>query len=346
MVLSSAARRGAEVQGLGLVDELVRRGVRAEVVALRPAAGCGPLDVEVIGSSVYWSPTTIRALRRRARRCDVVIGYGSVTLPALSAATVGLRTRFVYRSIGNPRDWARGRLHRLRTRVLYRGADHVAALFEGSAASIEELYQVPADQVSVIPNARDSDHFTLLSARERAASRQHLGLPPDAFVVAQVGSFGPEKRVSLGIAAVGLLAEAHLLVAGDGAEQELVQTAADEVGERIHLLGTIGDIRSVYAAADMVLSTSSTEGMPGVVIEAALCGLPSVVSDVGASRQAAGSSGRVVSPSGSAQDFADAILGLKGDDLDASEVRRSAVEDFGWASVGNHWVSLLERLSV
>lgn len=346
VVLSSATRRGAEVQGLGLVGELVRRGIRAEGVALRPAAGGRSLDVEVIGSGVYWSPTTIRALRRRARRCDVVIGYGSVTLPALSAATIGLRTRFVYRSIGNPRDWARGRLHRLRTRVLYRGADHVAALFAGSAASIEELYLVPADQISVIPNARDSEQFTLLSARERAASRLRLGIASDAFVVAQVGSFGPEKRVSLGIEAVGLLADAHLLVAGDGAEKELVQTAAAEVGERIHLLGAIADVRSVYAAADMVLSTSSTEGMPGVVIEAALCGVPAVVSDVGASRQAVGPSGRVVCASGSAQDFADAILGLKSDDLDASEVRRSAVERFSWASVGNHWLSLLKRLSV
>jgi glycosyltransferase involved in cell wall biosynthesis len=346
VVLSSATRRGAEVQGAGLAAELVRRGIPAEIVALRPAAGGGSLHVELVGNGTYWSLKTLRTLRRRARRFDMVIGYGSVTLPALSVATIGLRTRFVYRSIGDPRNWARGRLHRFRTRLLYRGTDHVAALFEDAAKSIEALYGFPADQISVIPNARDSGHFQLPSSCERAAARRRFGVASDALVVAQVGSFGPEKRVPLGIKAVGSLPDAHLLVAGDGAERELVRAAADGVGDRIHLLGNISDIKIVYDAADMVLSTSSTEGMPGVVIEAALCGVPAVVSDVGASRQAVGPSGRVVRADGSAEEFADAMLDLMRADLDPHEVRRSSVEQFSWEHVGSHWIALLERLSV
>lgn len=43
----------------------------------------------------------------------------------------------------------------------------------------------------------------------------------------------------------------------------------------MHVLGSIDDVRTVLYAADVLLNTSRTEGMPGSLIEAAMCSMPS-----------------------------------------------------------------------
>ena len=47
-------------------------------------------------------------------------------------------------------------------------------------------------------------------------------------------------------------------------------------------LGDVDDVATVLHAADAVLITSDIEGMPGTAIEAAMCGVPVVATDVGA----------------------------------------------------------------
>jgi glycosyltransferase involved in cell wall biosynthesis len=49
----------------------------------------------------------------------------------------------------------------------------------------------------------------------------------------------------------------------------------------VHFAGSVHDPTAVYAAADLVLLTSRTEGLPAVLIEAGLRELPVVATDVG-----------------------------------------------------------------
>ena len=107
MVISSTARRGAELEGVALAEQLRAAGRPADVVAL--AAG-GALEVPVLGRRPL-GISTLRALRRRARHRRVVIAYGSSTLPACATALAGTGVPFVYRSIGDPAAWVRGRVH-------------------------------------------------------------------------------------------------------------------------------------------------------------------------------------------------------------------------------------------
>lgn len=341
IVLASANRRGAEVQGSGLAGELEARGFPTELVALRPADGDRGLLVDHIGDGSARSVRTLRALRRRCAAHDVVIAYGSVTLPACAIATFGLRTRFVYRSIGDPRAWARGRFHRLRTSLQYRRADHVVALFDAAADAISELYRVDRDRISVIPNARSADQFRPPTAEERAAARERFGVPVDAPVVAIVGSFGREKRVPLAIETMEHLADAHLLVAGDGPERAAVRAAAEAIGERVHLLGVVDDVMRVYWASDVMLSASSTEGMPGVLIEAALCGVPAVATDVGGTAGVVGQGGMLAAVDLPPSHFADLVR----EALHSRHARGGSALDnaqrFTWPVVAELWSTLI-----
>jgi glycosyltransferase involved in cell wall biosynthesis len=52
----------------------------------------------------------------------------------------------------------------------------------------------------------------------------------------------------------------------------------------VQFLGTVADIVAVLHATDVIALTSRTEGLPGSLIEAGLCGVPAVATDVGGVR--------------------------------------------------------------
>jgi glycosyltransferase involved in cell wall biosynthesis len=333
VVLASANRRGAEIEGTELARQLSARGAEAHVVALAPSTGAVSLDVEVLGAAPL-SKDTLRALRRRAKGHDVVIAYGSTTLPACAIALLGSRVPFVYRSIGDPTQWSRGGLHRLRTALLFHRAKRVVALWPEAGEAIGRLYRVPAKRIAVIPNARDEAHFRPPTDTERAEARARFGVPDDAKVVAFVGALSTEKRPLLAIEAAMLVDGAHLLIAGDGPLRSEVEAAAANHGDRVHVLGSLPDVVPVLWASDVLLNTSSTEGMPGSLIEAAMCGLPIVATDVGAVRSM--DVAAPLDPAASADAFARC---LRDATLNPDAIRVD--HRFSWTSIRNEWHAVL-----
>ena len=346
IVLASADRRGAEVEGLQLAAELSARGVVATAVACAPAAAgsAAPLEVQVLGARPL-SLGSLRALRRLARGVDVVVALGSSTLPACALALLGSRTPFVYRSIGDPARWVRGGWHRRRTGVLFRRAAHVIALWPGAAASIHELYGVSTDAITCIPNARPAAKTTPPS---RASARSAFGLPAEANVVAWVGALSHEKRPVAAVEAVASMPGAWLLLAGGGPLQADVAAVAQRLMPGRHrLLGVVADLVPVWAACDVALLTSATEGMPGVLIEAALHGVPAVATDVGAvdSVVSDGRTGRVVPAEAGSQVIAGALADALAQRVAwGSAARLHVTTHFTWQSVAPQWVELLRRV--
>ena len=158
LVTASARRRGAEIQASQFAEQLGRRGPRGRLVALSAGTDGVRLPVAVLGRRRL-GPRTLWRLRRRARHADVVVAYGSSTLPACIIALAGRRTTLVYRSISDPGHWLRGPVHRFVTRFQYRRPAAIAALWDGAAASITTLFGVPPPGITVIPNARDPDRY-------------------------------------------------------------------------------------------------------------------------------------------------------------------------------------------
>lgn len=297
-VITSTQRRGAETFAVDLAGALTARGVASDIVALSPGHTGATLALPALGPSAL-SPTTLRALRRRARTAQMVVAHGSRTLPACASALAGQRVPIVYRSIGDPAAWAGSVLRRARTRLLLRRMDAVAVLWPGAGERVHDLYGVPAERIHVIPNGVPAERCPVPDADARAAARRRLGLPHDAPVMAVIGALGPEKRVGDAILAVAALPGAHLLVAGDGPDRTaLEQYAADRAPERVHFAGMLPGPADALAAADVVVLPSRTEGMPGVLIEAGLSGVAAVATDVGAVAQIVrdGETGLLVRP--------------------------------------------------
>ncbi|RKE18235.1 glycosyltransferase [Streptomyces sp. TLI_171] len=277
-VITDPRARGAQRLARDLHAELVRRGQQSELTALHPHPDADPGDpAPVLGPSRH-HPRTLWALRRAAARADVVVAHGSSTLQACAVALLGSRTPFVYVNIGDPRHWTASAARRLRVGAFLHRAAAVAAISPHAAEVLRERFRLPARRLRTLPNARAADRFRPAAGpAEKAAARAGLGLPAEGPLVAWIGALSPEKRPDLALAAHARLPEdVQLALAGEGPlRAELAP------GPRTHLLGPLADPAPLYRAADLLLLTSDSEGVPGVLIEAALAGLPAVATDVG-----------------------------------------------------------------
>ncbi len=280
-VLSSDLRRGAEMFGYDLHVGLHARGVRSEICCLELGYGDRRLPVTALGGSRF-SVAGLRALRQRAVRARVVVAHGSSTLLACGAGLVATGVPFIYLSIGDPRYWARTRWRRLRAGWLIRRAAAVVAISPSARDVLAGHYGLDVERVHVIPNGRAVERFTPADHDGKIAARHALGLPVDQDVVAIVGALSPEKRVDVAIAAVAQVPDLVLAVAGDGNERATLEALAElQAPGRVHFLGATDGPADVLAAADVLALSSDTEGVPGILIEAGLSGVPVVATDVG-----------------------------------------------------------------
>ena len=133
---------------------------------------------------------------------------------------------------------------------------------------------------------------------------------------------------------------------GDGPlARQVGELCAELLPGRFTLLGVQQSLANVWAACDLVLLTSATEGMPGVLIEAQLAGVPVVASDVGAVPLVVADerTGRMVSAESSAADVAAAITGVLADHANMSRAAPEHAQQFTWPYVAPEWVELLSR---
>jgi glycosyltransferase involved in cell wall biosynthesis len=281
-VITSDARRGAETFAVGLCAALASDDHQAQVVALARSGDPRSLDVPLLGPS-RGSPRTLAALRRAARTADVVVAHGSATLDACAVALAGTDVPFVYRNIGDPSYWAVAGWRRRRVGLMLRRAARVAALWPDAARRIAAMHGIPLDRIDVIPNAVSEERFALAGADERRRIRADLGVPDAAPCLAIVGALSPEKDVLAAIAAVAAVGDATLLIAGSGVLEAQLRQQADALARgRVRFLGQVDDPRQVYAAGDLLLLPSRSEGMPAVLVEAGLVGTATVATAVGA----------------------------------------------------------------
>ena len=120
----------------------------------------------------------------------------------------------------------------------------------------------------------------------RTEARRQLQLPPDAPVVSYVGRLTTIKRPDRLLQTIALLRQQVpnllVVVAGGGDLAEITTRQATEQCLPIRFLGWRPDIATVFAASDVTVLTSDNEGTPISLIEAGLCGVPAVATDVGA----------------------------------------------------------------
>lgn len=138
--------------------------------------------------------------------------------------------------------------------------------------------------LSSFPNAIDTARFAPPGAEERPRARRSLELPASATVLLHLGWAWHRKGGDLFLEAVAALVAAGCgglaaIAVGGGAE---ARDAVARLGlERtVRVIEPDPDVRRLYAAADLLVSSSRAEGMPYAVMEALSSELPVVATRI------------------------------------------------------------------
>lgn len=344
-VITDTDRRGAQVFATDLGAALAAAGHDVTTVALAPGSQDRRLDVPILGMRRR-SPATIRALRRHMADVDITVAHGSAT--GLACALT-LRP-FVYRQISDTRFWASGWARRVRVALYLRRARHVVALSNSAAEALESHLWIPQRRITVVPNGVPGGSFGVPHAPERTASREALGMPVDGVMALYIGALVPEKGVDLAIRAVAGCDAVRLAVAGGGPGEPALRDLANELDAPVTFLGVLQQARLAYVAADInLLPSRGGDSMPATLIEAGLCGVPSIATPIGSIDEVVmnGETGIIV-PVDDVDALRAALLRLRDDAATRQSMglaaRQHCLDRFEIGVVAAQWIDVLERV--
>lgn len=319
-----------KVRVLFVIDTLEIGGAERSVVDIATALGSGQAEVvtlyagshvladNLISSGVavhrlnlrgkYQLFSATRALIRLARSQRSEVLHCTLFRSSLAARFAGalLAIPVVSSLVSVP--YAQERKQRLRTRAarfkhyLVHAADlmtsrwvscYIANSKSVAHQNIKAL-RLPPTRVEVVYRGRDVNRFSPASDSESVTVRCGLGAGPDDLIVASVGRLVASKRVDMLIECIRDLHDPRLLlvVCGDGPERQRLQALAG--GLRVRFLGHQDDVVPILRASQWFASASEFEGLPGAAIEAMLCALPCVLSDIPMHRELDTADGDVV----------------------------------------------------
>jgi glycosyltransferase involved in cell wall biosynthesis len=134
-----------------------------------------------------------------------------------------------------------------------------------------------------VPNAIDTSRFQLTTAAQKAEARQALALPSKSPVLLHFGWDWRRKGGDAFVRTIGALIRGGTEVLGVsvGAGEPGLETVLSQgLVERVRVLPTTNDVRTLYAAADVFMTPSKAEGMPFSMAEALCTGLAVVGSRI------------------------------------------------------------------
>ncbi|MFQ5625847.1 MAG: glycosyltransferase family 4 protein [Methyloligellaceae bacterium] len=156
------------------------------------------------------------------------------------------------------------------------------------------LKLIPGGHIEAIGNGVDAKRFHASGNKaERKRVREGVGTPVDRVAIMTLGRLVVEKGFPELIEAMRHI-DADLWVVGErldsdhapGIEHVLNLARSDKaLKHRVHFLGYRNDIPDLLRAADIFVSASHREGMPRSIIEAMMCGLPVVATNIRGSRE-------------------------------------------------------------
>ena len=350
-VIPSPRGRGAQRAARLLVDRLNEQDVvRHCLLGLFD----GPPEVELdlpLGHAAGsrpaegFDPRLAVRLRRVLGRLDpaVVVAHGGDAMKYALPAVIGTGCPLVYCVIGTYAGPAT-RLHEWVWRRIMAHAELVVAVSGDVLDECTERFRIVPQKVVLLPNGRDASRF-----HPRSGSAE--GADPTLIFV---GALTPQKQPGRFIDVVRRLRSQgrpfRALMVGDGPLAETLAPLA--AGHDVELLGPRPDVAELLRGSDVFVFTSLPvgEGMPGVLIEAGLSGLPAVSTPVpgAASVLCNGSTGVIV------DDSAAAMAAAVGELLDSPgrrkamgvAARKRCESEFNLDLMAQRWQAALQPMVV
>jgi glycosyltransferase involved in cell wall biosynthesis len=280
-VIPTAIARGAQREARALATRLDTPATRHHRV-LSLFAGPDQVGVDLTldhpggdTAAVGFDPRLVVRLRSLLKRTrpSVVVAHGGDPLKYLVPAMIGTGVPLAYYATGTF-EHARRPARVALWRALVGRADVVAAEGDEVLSQVRALLHVPEERSLLAPNGRDPEEF---HPPEGPGDHE---VPVLVFVGALTSGKRPQRFVEVVAELRRRGVEVRALVCGDG---PLAPALADSArSAQVELLGSRSDVAVILRGADVFVfpSLPTGEGMPGVLIEAGLTGLPVVATAV------------------------------------------------------------------
>lgn len=216
-------------------------------------------------------------------QCD----FGDVAALWLSRS---LHPKAILRTAHNELEWAKRPLRRwLLVKTLYPFAfDIEFGVSQRTVAALDRrlVARLLHKRAIVMHNAIDTTRVVQLTPEEIAQKKQSFGIAAGALVVGSVGRLAKQKGYHHFIEAAAILArtvaEVRFLLVGGGEEEQSLRMLVQRLGltDKFILTGARDDAPQLLQMMDVFVSSSLWEGLPTVILEAMLAGIPVVATAV------------------------------------------------------------------
>lgn len=246
------------------------------------------LEVDIIPERFRFDLRVIPSLREAIERRapDIVLTHHVKSHFLMKMSRLWQKYAWVAFHHGYTKTHFREHLYNRMDRLSLPTANRVITVCEAFARELAGA-GVPSEQIFVQHNSIRPEKMA--SAEEAQAIRARFGIAEDEPLVVAIGRLSSEKaHIDLLNAFRHLQGnnselKARLVIVGDGPERDRLEASARSLGinGRVHFAGQISDVKPYYAAADLLVLPSHSEGSPYVLLEAMAAGLPIVATAVG-----------------------------------------------------------------
>ena len=276
-----------------------------------------------------------------------VIGVAGARLARVPHIVASVRNLSLWK-----RTWYRQWWFRIADVLSSWGADVVTVNARALTTDHAQWACYPESWIQVVPNGLDPSLFLLDTSAARSHVRAAVGLPDEPIIVGTVGRLAPEKDHLTFLRMMQMLrragADAHGVIVGDGPLRQRLEAAAAELGiaDAVTFLGERHDARLLMAGFDVFVLTSTIEGFPNVLLEAAFLGVPCIASRVGGSPDVLENAADTF-VAGDAAAAADRVVAFIRDPeraaVAAALTRQRALRLFTADQTASHWFALYEK---
>lgn len=304
--------RGGQRQVWLLARALAKRGGVEQVVVTGQGSELARrlADDGVPTSCPPWTsaydPRALLAARRAAGRHAIVHAHDShaLALGWIAARSSGAKlvaTRRVDFHLKRAAFWGR--------------ADRVIAI-SAAVKSVLVDSGVPAGDIALIPSGVAPADLRALAPLD---PRPGLDLPAGAPIAITAGALEGHKDhatlVEAAALAAATLPDLHWLIVGEGTRRSHLEELVNRlnIGNRVHLLGSVPDAVRLVAASDLFVMSSSKEGLGTAVLDALAVGVPVVGTTAGGIPEMLADGAGLVVPPRDPPALAAAVVRLLGD---------------------------------
>ena len=178
----------------------------------------------------------------------------------------------------------KGRVMTWIDKLLLRFFNHVIVVSDKMRAELLR-WGIREHRLSVIQNALVTSNFQK-DVDDRSFRTLH-GIDDQTLLIAKIGRLSPEKRqidvIAAAEAVVRSIPSVKFLIIGKGPDEDFLKREVHRRNLTPYFVftGYIEDMHAVFNAIDLVVQTSTTEGMPNVILEALAYEIPAIATDVG-----------------------------------------------------------------